>query len=268
MIATRPELNLHYNRHGDGPDVLLVHGWVSSGQMWSRLMRDLGHVAHFWAVDLYGFGQSPRPDANESLNIQRHAEMLLDFCAHYHIRPKAIIGHSMGGMLALKLAADQPDFTEKLVLMSPVVTGRFGHPIEISWLFTNEIGSYTLSKTKPLWALAQNVISPIFSRPAHWYLDESAAARIQQDFQRASWQASTHALHSLASENMQPHLPNIPHPTLVIIGSNDTTVPPNEGRLAAATLPNGRLLELPHTHHQPLDEQPEQVVKAVQDFIG
>jgi pimeloyl-ACP methyl ester carboxylesterase len=67
---------------------------------------------------------------------------------------------------------------------------------------------------------------------------------------------------------MRPHLPNIPYPTLVIIGSHDTTVPPNEGRLAAATLPNGRLLELPHTHHQPLDEQPERVVKAVQEFIG
>lgn len=268
MIVARPALSLHYTCHGDGPDVLLVHGWVSSGQMWSRLMRDLGHVARFWAIDLYGFGQSPRPASNESLNIQRHANMLLDFCANYHVQPKAIIGHSMGGMLALKLAADQPDFTEKLVLMSPVVTGRFGHPIEISRLFTNEIGSYTLSKTKPLWTLAQNVISPIFSRPAHWYLDETAAARIQQDFQRASWQASTHALHSLASENMQPHLPKIPHPTLVIIGSNDTTVPPNEGRLAAATLPNGHLLELPHTHHQPLDEQPERVVKAVQEFVG
>jgi len=235
--------------------------------MWSRLMRDLGHVACFWAVDLHGFGQSPRPAEHESLDVQHHAEMLLDFCAYYHIHPKAIIGHSMGGMLALKLAAEQPDLTEKLVLMSPVVRGRFGHPIEISWLFSNEIGSYTLSKSKPLWTLAQNVISPIFTRPAHWYLDEATAARIQQDFQRASWQASTHALHSLARENMNPHLPTIQHPTLVIIGSNDTTVPPNEGRHAASHLPNGQLLELPHTHHQPLDEQPEQVVSAVQGFL-
>ena len=39
-------------------------------------------------------------------NVEHHAEMLLDFCEHYHIRPKAIVGHSMGGMLALKLAAE------------------------------------------------------------------------------------------------------------------------------------------------------------------
>lgn len=267
MTTTQSALNLYYNRQGTGPDVLLVHGWASSGQMWSRLVRDLGHAAHFWSVDLYGFGLSPRPAENESLYVQQHAEMLLDFCAHYHIRPKAIIGHSMGGMLALKLAAEQPDLTEKLILMSPVVTGRFGHPIEISWLFNNEIGSFTLSKSKPLWTLAQTVISPIFTRPTHWYLDQATAARIQQDFQRASWQASTHALHSIARENMHSHLPNIQHPTLVIIGSNDTTVPPKEGRHAASHLPNAQLLELPRTHHQPLDEQPERVVKAVSDFL-
>jgi pimeloyl-ACP methyl ester carboxylesterase len=268
MIATRSALNLHYNSHGIGPDVLLVHGWASSSLMWERLMRDLGHVAHFWAVDLYGFGLSPRPDDHESVTVQDHMEMLLDFCTHYGIRPKTIIGHSMGSLLSLKIAASQPDFTDKLVLMSPVVTGRFGYPIDLHRLFTNELGSYTLSKSKPLWMLAQTVISPIFTRPAHWYLDQATAFRIQQDFQRASWPASAHALQSIAKENMQPYLPMIQQPTLVILGGNDTTVPPDEGRLAAKELPNAKLLELPSVHHQPLDEQPERVVSAVRDFLG
>ena len=74
--------------------------------------------------------------------------------------------------------------------------------------------------------LAQNVLSPIFSRPAHWYLDEEAAQRILTDFQRASWQASTYALQSIARENLHPHLPAVHHPTLVIVGSRDTTVYP------------------------------------------
>ncbi len=267
MMVTHSPTKLHYNSQGDGPDVLLIHGWASSGQMWSRLMHDLGHTARFWAVDLYGFGQSPRPAHDEPVHIQHHADMLFDFCAHHNIQPKAIMGHSMGGMLALKMAATQPDLTEKLVLMAPVVTGRFGHPIEFSGLFTSNLMDYTLSKTRPLWTLAQTVISPIFTRPTHWYLDNAAIMRIQEDFQRASWQASTHALHSIARENMQPHLPTIQHPTLVILGSHDTTVNPNEGRLAAKQLPNGRLLELPRTHHQPLDEQPKQVVNAVQNFL-
>lgn len=267
MMSTYSATQLHYNSHGDGPDVLLIHGWASSGQMWSRLTRELGHMARFWSVDLHGFGQSPRANADQTLSVQHHAESLLEFCAHYHVRPTALVGHSMGGMLALKLAAEQPEIARKLVLMSPVVTGRFGHPIEFSGLFANERVTSTLSKAAPLWTLAQTVVSPIFTRPSHWYLNAADAARIQQDFQRASWQASTHALHSIARENMQPHLPRIEQPTLVILGTHDTTVPPNEGRLAAKQLPNARLLELPRTHHQPLDEQPQQVVTAVRDFL-
>ncbi len=266
-MSTYSATQLHYNSHGDGPDVLLIHGWASSGQMWSRLTRELGHMARFWAVDLHGFGQSPRANADQTLSVQHHAESLLEFCAHYNVRPAALIGHSMGGLLALKLTAEQPEITRKLVLMSPVVTGRFGHPIEFSGLFANERVTTTLSKAAPLWTLAQTVVSPIFTRPSHWYLNAADAARIQQDFQRASWQASTHALHSIARENMQPHLPRIQQPTLVILGTHDTTVPPNEGRLAAKQLPNARLLELPRTHHQPLDEQPQQVVTAVRDFL-
>lgn len=194
-------------------------------------------------------------------------DMLLEFCNYYHVRPKVIIGHSMGGLLALKIAASQPDFTEQLILMSPVVTGRFGYPFELNSLITNELGSFTLSKSKPLWTLAQTILSPIFTRPAHWYLDDTAAQRIQRDFQRASWQASTDALQSIARENMQPRLATIEQPALVIIGSSDTTVPPDEGRLAARQLPNARLLELARIHHQPLDEQPERVVSAVREFI-
>lgn len=267
MMASHSSTSLHYNRHGSGDDVLLIHGWASSGQMWSRLMRELGHIARFWAVDLYGFGQSPRPADGQALTVQHHADLLMAFCTYYHIQPKAIIGHSMGGMLALKLAVARPDFTQKLVLMSPVVTGRFGHPIDLSGLFNSVLASYTLPISKPLWTLAQQVLSPLMTRPAHWYLDNLTAARIQQDFQRASWQASTHALHSIARENMQPHLGRIQQPTLVILGSHDTTVSPQEGRLAAHHLPNARLLELPRVHHQPLDEQPQRVVEEIHAFL-
>ncbi|MBN8618356.1 MAG: alpha/beta hydrolase [Anaerolineae bacterium] len=268
MTAIQTSTNLHYTTSGTGPDVLLIHGWASSGQMWSRLTRDLQHRARFWSVDLYGFGQSPRPLGDEVIEVDHHKDMLLEFCDHYRLRPRLVIGHSMGGMLTLKLAAENPALMERLVLISPVVTGRFGYPLELNRLLSTDWANFTLSRSKPFWMLAQNVLSPIFSRPAHWYLDEEAAQRILIDFQRASWQASTYALQSIARENLHPHLPAVHHPTLVIVGSRDTTVPPDEARLAARELPHGHLLELPTAHHQPLDEQPQQVVSAIADFLA
>ncbi|MEZ4668863.1 MAG: alpha/beta hydrolase [Anaerolineae bacterium] len=247
--------------------MLLIHGWASSGQMWSRLSRDLQADARFWAVDLYGFGQSPRPQGDEPIHIEHHAERLLDFCEQHQLQPKLIIGHSMGGMLALKLATLRADLTERLVLMSPVVTGRYGFMVDLNKLFTGEWANFALAKSKPFWLLSQNILMPLLGGPTHWYLDQEATARIVQDYQRASWQASAYALASIARQNLEPHLPHIQHPALVIVGSNDTTVPPDEGRLAAHRLPNAQLLELPGIHHQPLDESPQQVVGAVREFL-
>ncbi len=260
-------MDLHYTCTGSGPDILLIHGWASSHRMWNRLVRDLSPVARCWAVDLYGFGQSPHPLGDEVIQVQHHLNILHDFCELHDLRPKAVIGHSMGGLLTLKLAAQYPKLVEKIVLLSPVVTGRYGVPVDLNRLVQTDWGELALAKSKPFWLLAQNLLTPMINRPAHWYLDDEASNRIMEDFQRASWQASTYALQSIARENMEPHLPAIQQPALVIVGSRDVTVPPDEGRLAARLLPHARLFEIDHAHHQPLDEAPEQVVQAVQTFL-
>lgn len=266
MSAIRPPVRLHYTSVGHGPDVLLVHGWASSSLMWSRLMHDLRDHVRFWAVDLYGFGHSPHPEGDEPVPVDLHKEMLVEFCRQHRLRPRAIIGHSMGGMLALKLAAEYPDLTERLALICPVVTGRFGRPVDLNRIVDNDWADFALAKSKPLWLLAQNVFMPLLAGPTHWYLNEEAAARIQGDFKRASWQASAYALQSIARQNTEPLLPRITQPALVVVGRYDTTVSPDEGRLAAARLPNARLLELP-THHQPLDEQPLVMQEALHSFL-
>ncbi len=237
--------------------------------MWSRLAQGLGQQFRFWSVDLAGFGQSPLPDGDCSLDMGMHAATLIDFCDQQDIHPRAILGHSMGGMLALKLAVQRPDLMERLILMSPVVTGRFGKWIELNRVITSDVGKFAMSRSKPLWSFFQwdalDVFTPIMMMP--WFTHREAAERIRQDFKRADWQAVTYAIDSIARENMEPFLTQIPHPALVIIGTRDTTVPPQEGRLSAAQLPAGHLLELPDVYHQPLDESPQIVIDAIRDFL-
>jgi pimeloyl-ACP methyl ester carboxylesterase len=265
------DAELHYSCTGSGADVLLIHGWVSSGRMWSRLSDALAHEVRCWSVDLCGFGESPLPDGEDcSLSMELHAAMLIEFCETHNIRPKAIIGHSMGGMLALKLAAMRPDLAQRLVLMSPVVTGRFGRFIELNRVIVSAIGQAALARSKPIWSLFQSdlmdIFTPMLMMP--WFTHSEAAVRIRQDFKRTSWQAATYAIESIARENMEPYLDQITQPTLIIVGSRDTTVPPREGQLAANRLPNGRLLKLPAVYHQPLDEMPDTVIAAVHDFLS
>ncbi len=270
-ISSTIHTELHYSCVGTGPDVLLIHGWVSSGRMWSALTNALAHRARFWSVDLCGFGDSPLPDDGRFVpNLEQHAEMLIDFCSTHGIRPQAVIGHSMGGMLALKLAVMRPDLMDQLVLMSPVVSGRFGKFVELNQFITSDFGQAVMARSRPIWSLIQSdildVFTPMMIMP--WFSNTEAAARIRQDFKRTSWQAAANAIESIARENMELYLDRITQPTLVIIGSRDSTVPPREGRMAAERLPNGRLLELPAIYHQPLDERPDKVIQAVQDFLS
>jgi pimeloyl-ACP methyl ester carboxylesterase len=255
--------HLHYSCVGHGPDVLLIHGWASSGRMWDVLTGALERHARFWVIDLAGFGESPLPD-NLMPDVNTHAALVMDFCDQHSLQPKAIVGHSMGGMLALKLALLRPEWAGALALLSPVVTGRFA--FDLNRLVSTEVGSFALARSKPFWWLAQSeLLAPLLSVPP--YVGPAAAERIRQDFIRASWQASTGAIASIARENLEPELRTIQQPALVLIGAEDTTVPPQEGRLAAHRLQNARLLELPGVNHQPLDEQPETVIAALRTFL-
>lgn len=263
----RPTTQLHYTCDGQGPDVLLIHGWASSGRMWTRLVEALKDRARLWSVDLYGFGASPRPDGNTSVDIDLQLSLLHEFCVQHEIHPRLVIGHSMGGMLALKLAAEYPEFAERLVLLAPVVTGRFGYMLDLNRVFNSDFASLALACSKPFWVLSQNVFMPLFGAPTHWYLDDNATARIIDDYKRSSWQAVAYSIQGIARENLQPCLPKITQPALVVVGSWDTTVPPEESRLAAHSLPNGRLLELARTRHQLLDERPQRVIAAVREML-
>jgi pimeloyl-ACP methyl ester carboxylesterase len=261
--------NLHFTASGRGPDVLLIHGWASSSAMWTPLMEGLRQDYHCIAVDLIGFGDSPRPEPHHELDIAMHLQSLIAFCERRHLRPRAVIGHSMGGMLTLKLAQARPDLMDKLVLLAPVVRGRFGSLLELHKLVNSEMGDYALQRSEALWKLVQSdmvdVIAPLLSRPG--MADEHSVLRIRHDVKRSSWRAAAHGIRSIARENLGPHLHTIQHPALVIVGSRDLTVPPEEGKHAAEHMPHGELIELAGLSHQVLDESPRRVIEAVRQFL-
>ncbi|NWF69964.1 MAG: alpha/beta hydrolase [Chloroflexi bacterium] len=264
MTISNRIVDLYYECSGAGPDVLLVHGWASSGRMWDRLVRDMRHEVRFWSVDLPGFGASTLSQDALGIDINGHMAALFDFCDQQRIRPQAVIGHSMGGMIALKMALARPRMLHTLLLVCPCVTGRFA--FNTHQLFNSSVARFLMQNSKRLWEVAQSDFWKQWL-PMALYADKAADERVQHDFQRMSWQSAVSGLDSMARENLGPYLERIKHPALVIVGGSDYTVPPDEGRLAAGCLPNGRLLEFDTAHHQPLDEEPERFAAAVRAFL-
>jgi pimeloyl-ACP methyl ester carboxylesterase len=261
MMVNSPVLQLHYESVGTGPDLLFVHGWASSLRMWDVLIAALQDRYRCWSVDLVGHGDSPAAN----LSADQHTEMLSAFCQQHDIRPQAVIAHSMGGLLTLKLALACPDLFERMVLIAPVVTGRYG--MDFSAIVASSNGRALLQSTRPLWRAAQShVIAPFL--PVIQFRNSQAGERQRRDYQRSDLDSMLELLHCAARENLKPQLPSIPQRALLLVGAFDLTVPPAEAHTAAVGLPNARLIEYPNVFHQVLDEQPEETIRQIQAFLN
>jgi len=107
---------IRYRVAGGGPAVVLVHGWLSSGEIWERLAERLAQRFTVYTLDLPGFGESDKPASG--YGVRYGSRSLYAFCAHFGLTRAAIVGHDVGGAMAVKLAADHPDVAGRIVLVA------------------------------------------------------------------------------------------------------------------------------------------------------
>ena len=109
-------LLIRYNVIGGGPAVVLVHGWLSSSRLWEQLAGRLAQRFTVYTLDLSGFGESDKPLVG--YGVRNGSRLLYAFCAHFGLTRANVIGHDLGGAMAVKLAADHPDVVGRLVIVS------------------------------------------------------------------------------------------------------------------------------------------------------
>jgi pimeloyl-ACP methyl ester carboxylesterase len=107
---------IRYNVMGGGPAVVLVHGWLSSSRLWEQLAGRLAQRFTLYTLDLSGFGESDKPLTG--YGIRNGSRLLYAFCAHFGLTYANVIGHDLGGAMAVKLAADHPGVVGRLVIVS------------------------------------------------------------------------------------------------------------------------------------------------------
>jgi pimeloyl-ACP methyl ester carboxylesterase len=125
---------IRYNVIGGGPPVLLVHGWLSSSRVWEQLAARLAQRFTVYTLDLSGFGESDKPLSG--YGVRNGSRLLYAFCAHFGLTRTNVIGHDLGGNMAVKLAADHPDVVGRLVLVAtPADEDQIDLPTPL-WLAT------------------------------------------------------------------------------------------------------------------------------------
>ncbi|MEF8847227.1 MAG: alpha/beta hydrolase [Candidatus Paceibacterota bacterium] len=109
------ELGIHYEIKGEGPLLLILHGWGSSTESWQKVQQELSSEFKVVILDLPGFGKSETPD--QPWTIQNYLSFLERFIQELELEDFYLIGHSFGGSLSVKLATIHPELVRKMALI-------------------------------------------------------------------------------------------------------------------------------------------------------
>ncbi len=262
-----------YRVAGSGPPVVLIHGMLNSSSHWRRVALELASDYTVIAPDLIGHGDSAAPRGDYSLGA--HAASIRDLLAAIGIDRATIVGHSLGGGVAMQFFYQFPQRVERLVLIS---SGGLGREVK------GTLRSAALPGVSPLLAMT---IRPrllgglalagarLRERGAEWGVYLQAAARAMRPLQSAdARQAFLHTLRSVidvrgqrVSATDRLYLLEA-LPTLIVWGERDNTIPLAHGREAHEAIPHSSFRTLPRAAHFPHLDDPEGLSEVLREFLA
>jgi pimeloyl-ACP methyl ester carboxylesterase len=261
-----------YRHAGSGPVLVLIHGITSSSETWTRVMPYLTRRFTVIAPDLIGHGQSAKPKGDYSLGA--HACSIRDLMVALGHDRASIVGHSLGGGIAMQFSYQFPERCERLVLVDSGGLGRDVNPLlRAATLPGSELVLPLLAATRLLdaGALAGRLLGRIGLR-AHTDIEEMARghATLSDPEARAAF---VHTLRSVVEPGGQRidasnRLYLAEHiPFLLAWGERDSIIPIAHGRSAHKQVRGSRLEVFSRSGHFPQLDEPERFIDVLLDFI-
>lgn len=214
-MDVKPE---HYN----GKNIVLLHGKNFNGAYWKTTIKALTKEGFRVIVpDQIGFGKSSKPDHFQYTfqQLAQNTKMLLDTL---NITKTAVLGHSMGGMLATRFALMYPSTTEKLILENPIGLEDWKLKVPykpVEWWYENELkSSYDGIKKYQLVNYYDNKWKPEYDE----WVNLLAGWTLNSDYKTIAWNAAL-TYDMIFTQPVVYEFENITAPTLLIIGTRDRT---------------------------------------------
>jgi pimeloyl-ACP methyl ester carboxylesterase len=269
VAANLETMTLHgdrvaYRDEGSGEVLLLVHGMGGSSASWSGVIPLLAAKYRVIAPDLLGHGESDKPRGDYSVGA--FAVLLRDLLDALGVRRVTVVGHSLGGGIAMQFAHQHRQYCKRMVLIS---SGGFGGDVGRLLRLLSLPGSelvLPMIASRPA-ILAGNAVRALMgssdrftARPSFSNRDHRTAflrtLRSVVDFHGQA----VCALNRLGINGVLP--------ALIISGDEDRVIPVEHARAAHEMLPNSRLHIMSGVHHHPPTERPETVAHLIDDFVA
>lgn len=274
--AQQIELHGHpvtYHRVGEGPAVLLIHGITSSSRTWRDVMPGLAEHYTVIAPDLLGHGRSAKPRGDYSLG--GYASGLRDLLVALEIPKATVVGHSLGGGVAMQFAYQFPERLERLALVD---SGGLGSEVNLVLRAATLPGAeyvLPLLASSPLRG-ASAALGAVLGRVG---LRANADVKgMAEGFESLGDASARRAFVHTARSVIDPagqrvdatdRLYLAEHvPSLIVWGERDRMIPVKHGREAHALMPNSRFEVFAEAGHFPFNDDPERFVDLLHDFIA
>jgi 3-oxoadipate enol-lactonase len=247
-------VELHYEEHGEGKAVLLIHGFPFDHSIWSEVSAGLAGKARLILPDLRGFGQSPSPDGVYSMRLM--AEDIAALMDRLEIKKAVLAGHSMGGYISLAFAQAYPERIAGLALVTSQAVADTPERRQARLRLADEV------KRKGVKAVVAANLERYSPNP-------DIRERTRTVMMQSQKKGVIAALKGMAERpDFTEVLSHLAVPGVVIAGELDAIVTLEKAREMAQMLPRGWVVEIPGGGHMPMFEAPELVTQAILDLLG
>jgi 2-hydroxy-6-oxonona-2,4-dienedioate hydrolase len=279
-------LNLHHNKNElkvrylesdndyvkRGKNLLFIHGLGSSAERWLDIPDALSLYFHTVAIDLPGFGGSDKP-SDMDYTIDAFSDIIRQFVDKIRIgkedrsdnntRKITLVGHSLGGYIASKIAADENDnFVDKLVLVDS--SGNLERPTPVLQQYLDAAMNPSKEKVKKVFE--QMVANPLLISDV---LVQGFIDRISNPNSKYAFESSMRN-----SANTQIGIKNLNKigqkgiSTLIIWGMHDKVIPTQHSQIFKEAINNSTAIIIPQTGHAPFTEKPALICEYLHKFLA
>ena len=266
QIDCRPH-RWHVQQHGVGPTLLLLHGAGASTHSYRDLFADLSRDHHVVAIDLPGQGFT-QPGARQRLGLEPMAQDVAALLAQMRLHPAAIIGHSAGAALALRLSQILQPQPQAIICINGALGNFEGlagivYPAMAKLMALNPLSASLFSWLSSSEARVRSLLTATGSAAA----PDSVALYCTLVADRAHVDGT---LGMMAQWNLSPllrDLPTINLPVLFLTGGRDKAVPPETSRAAAAAMQNATLQQVEELGHMMHEEDPARSAAIIRAYL-
>jgi pimeloyl-ACP methyl ester carboxylesterase len=253
------EIEFWVERHGQGPDVLLIAGLGDPAEAWQPQLDALADRYRVTAFDNRGAGRTPLSEGPLSAAVM--ADDAAALLRALEVRSAHVAGFSMGSAIAQELALRHPELVRSLVLV-----GTYARP-DALWRAQLNFWRWLAEVAPSERAFYEAFFTWVYTPRAHddgtvdQIVEEALAFPHQQSVEAFQAQVDVCLTHDTADR-----LSQITAPTLVVAGELDMILPPRFGRFVADEIPNARFDVMPGEAHQPFQEVPDEFNARVDAF--